>query len=122
MNEFLRRGGRNQTGLDDLARRVAERRRDLLRRHNLDGTLKEVKQLLDHAVLEERKQLARDALMDDIDRAFAEMRLENLPAVDGGGRHRAQRLRLEVARRRAPTTRRSKTCSAANCSTSGSRA
>ncbi len=80
MNEFLRRGGRNKTGLDDLARRVAERRRDLLRRNNLDGTLNEVKQLLDHAVMEERKQLARDALMDDTERTFAEMRLENLPA------------------------------------------
>ncbi len=29
----------DQTGLDDLARRVAERRRELLQRHNLDGTL-----------------------------------------------------------------------------------
>jgi uncharacterized protein with von Willebrand factor type A (vWA) domain len=80
MGEFLRRGGRNQTGLDDLARRVAEKRRRLLHRHNLDGTLNEVKQLLDHAVLEERKQLARDARMDDDERAFAEMRLESLPA------------------------------------------
>ncbi len=80
MREFLRRGGRNQSGLDDLARRVAERRRDLLQRHNLDGTLQQVKELLDHAVLEERKQLARDAQMDDADRAFAEMRMENLPA------------------------------------------
>jgi uncharacterized protein with von Willebrand factor type A (vWA) domain len=80
MNEFLRRGGRKQTGLDDLARRVAERRRELLRRHNLDGTLNQVKQLLDHAVLEERKQLVRDAGLDDDDRAFAQMRLENLPS------------------------------------------
>ncbi|MDP2774640.1 MAG: VWA domain-containing protein [Nocardioides sp.] len=79
MREFLRRGGKDQQGLDDLARRVAERRKDLLQRHNLDGTLQEVKELLDHAVLEERKQLARDAMMDDADRAFAEMRLENLP-------------------------------------------
>ena len=79
MREFLRRGGRNQTGLDELARRVAERRRELLQRHNLDGTLKQVKELLDHAVLEERKQLARDASMDDADRAFSELRLENLP-------------------------------------------
>jgi len=76
----LRRGGRDQTGLDDLARRVSERRRELLRRHNLDGTLQEVKELLDRAVLEERKQLARDVEMDDAERAFAEMRLENLPA------------------------------------------
>jgi uncharacterized protein with von Willebrand factor type A (vWA) domain len=79
MREFLRRGGRDQSGLDDLARRVAERRRDLLQRHNLDGTLQEVRELLDHAVLEERKQLARDAMMDDGDRAFREMQLDGLP-------------------------------------------
>jgi len=79
MAEFLRRGGRNQTGLDDLARKVAERRRDLLRRHNLDGTMQQVTELLDRAVLEERKQLVRDATMDDADRAFAELRLQNLP-------------------------------------------
>ncbi|WP_343910959.1 VWA domain-containing protein [Nocardioides aquiterrae] len=79
MREFLRRGGRDQAGLDDLARRVAERRRDLLQRHNLDGTLQEVRELLDHALLEERKQLARDAMMDDGDRAFREMQLDNLP-------------------------------------------
>ena len=79
MREFLRRGGRDQRGLDDLARRVAERRRELLQRHNLDGTLQEIKELLDHAVLEERKQLARDVDMDDGDRALREMQLENLP-------------------------------------------
>ncbi|MEI5672886.1 MULTISPECIES: vWA domain-containing protein [unclassified Nocardioides] len=79
MREFLRRGGRDQAGLDELARRVAEKRRELLQRHHLDGTLQEVKELLDRAVLEERKQLARDAMMDDADRAFREMQLENLP-------------------------------------------
>ncbi|WP_395656759.1 VWA domain-containing protein [Nocardioides sp.] len=79
MREFLRRGGRDQTGLDDLARRVAERRRELTQRHDLDGTLQEVRELLDHALLEERKQLARDAMMDDADRAFREMQLEGLP-------------------------------------------
>jgi uncharacterized protein with von Willebrand factor type A (vWA) domain len=80
MREFLRRGGRDQAGLDDLARRIAERRRELLSRHNLDGTMQEVRELLDKAVLEERKQLARDVDMDDGDRAFREMQLENLPA------------------------------------------
>src|SRR5690349_16014186 len=79
MREFLRRGGRDQRGLDDLARRVAEKRRELTQRHNLDGTLDEVRELLDKAVLEERKQLARDAMMDDGDRAFREMRLDSLP-------------------------------------------
>ncbi|MFP7761200.1 vWA domain-containing protein [Marisediminicola sp. LYQ85] len=80
LREFLRRGGRDLTGLDDLAQRVAEKRRDLARKHNLDGTLQEVKQLLDRAVLAERGQLARDTAMDDGDRALAEMQLDNLPA------------------------------------------
>ncbi|PPF78308.1 hypothetical protein C5B96_14705 [Subtercola sp. Z020] len=80
MREFFRRGGRDQAGLDDLARRVAERRRELTQKHNLDGTLQQIKELLDTAVLEERKQLARDALMDDGDRALAEIRLDSLPA------------------------------------------
>ncbi|MEO7006365.1 MAG: VWA domain-containing protein [Terrimesophilobacter sp.] len=80
MQEFLRRGGRHQAGLDDLARRVAERRRSLLQKHNLSGTLQEVKELLERAVLEERKQLARDVGLDDADRAFAQMQLENLPS------------------------------------------
>ena len=76
MREFLRRGAMNSQGLDDLARRVAERRRELLQKHNLDGTMQQVRELLDRAVLEERKQLARD--LDD-DARFAEMRIENLP-------------------------------------------
>lgn len=76
MREFLRRGGRDQRGLDDLGRRVAERRRELLGKHRLDGTLQEVRELLDRAVLAERKQLARD--LDD-DARFAEMRIEGLP-------------------------------------------
>lgn len=80
MREFLRRGGKDQAGLDDLARRVAERRRDLTRKNNLDGTLQEIKELLDKAVLAERKQLARDTEIDDSDRMLAEMQLDALPA------------------------------------------
>ena len=80
MREFLRRGGRQGAGLDDLARRVAERRRELARTHNLDGTLQEVRELLDRAVLAERKQLARDVDMDEGDRALAQMRLDDLPS------------------------------------------
>ncbi len=80
MREFLRRGGQDQRGLDELAREVARKRQELLQRHSLDGTMNEVRELLDRAVLEERKQLARDAMMDDSDRAFRELQLENLPA------------------------------------------
>ncbi|HIW45300.1 MAG TPA: VWA domain-containing protein [Candidatus Yaniella excrementigallinarum] len=79
MREFLQRGGRDMTGLDELSGRVQQRRRDLLNRHRLDGTLQQVRQLLDDAVLEERKQLARDIRMDDTDRNFREMQLLNLP-------------------------------------------
>ncbi len=79
MREFLRRGNQDRTGLDDLARRVAEKRRELTAKHNLDGTLQEVRELLDRAVLSERKQLARDVDLDDADRAFRELQLDNLP-------------------------------------------
>jgi len=78
IREYLRRGDRDQRGLDDLARRVAERRRELTSKNNLDGTLQQVKQLLDEAVLAERGQLARDTDLDDGDRALAQMQLDSL--------------------------------------------
>ncbi|WP_370189788.1 hypothetical protein [Aeromicrobium sp.] len=78
LQEFLRRGGADQRGLDDLARRVAEKRRELVGQHALDGTLREVRELLDRALLEERKQLARDVDLDDGDRALAELTLDNV--------------------------------------------
>ncbi len=76
LRELLRRGNRDMRGLDDLAAQANRRRRELLRRNNLDGTLDEVRRLLDKAVLEERKELAR-ALDDDA--RFNEMRIEELP-------------------------------------------
>ncbi|MBY6383446.1 VWA domain-containing protein [Rhodococcus erythropolis] len=76
LRELLRRGNRDLRGLDDLAAQANRRRRELLRRNNLDGTLDEVRKLLDKAVLEERKELAR-ALDDDA--RFNEMRIEELP-------------------------------------------
>jgi uncharacterized protein with von Willebrand factor type A (vWA) domain len=79
MREFLRRGGRDQRGLDELARQVAAKRRELLAKHNMDGTMQEIRELLDKAVLEERSQLARDVDLDDAERAFSEMQMDNLP-------------------------------------------
>ena len=76
MREYLRRGSEQQRGLDQLMQQVSKRREAILARSNLGGTLKQVKELLDEAVLEERKRLARD--LDD-DARFAEMRIENLP-------------------------------------------
>ncbi|MEO8814212.1 MAG: VWA domain-containing protein [Mycobacterium sp.] len=77
LSELLRRGTKNMRGADRLAAEAQRRRRELLRRNNLDGTLAEIKKLLDEAVLAERKELAR-ALDDDA--RFSELQLEALPA------------------------------------------
>ena len=76
LSELLRRGTKSMRGADRLAAEANRRRRELLTRNNLDGTLQEVKRLLDEAVLAERKELAR-ALDDDA--RFSEMQLESLP-------------------------------------------
>ncbi|TCL78605.1 MULTISPECIES: VWA domain-containing protein [unclassified Curtobacterium] len=78
MREFLRRGGRTQRGLDDLARKVADRRRELTAKNNLDGTLQQIRELLDQALRAERGELARNVELDDGDRALAEMQLDSL--------------------------------------------
>jgi uncharacterized protein with von Willebrand factor type A (vWA) domain len=74
---LLRRGTTDIRGADRLAGLVNKRRRELLSRNNLDGTLQEIKRLLDEAVLEERKELAR-ALDDDA--RFGELQLDALSA------------------------------------------
>ncbi|MDN6246776.1 MAG: VWA domain-containing protein, partial [Corynebacterium casei] len=79
LREYLRRGAQGQDGVDELARKAAQRRKELLERNNLGGTLQEVKALLNDALRLERAQLARDIDLDDTDRAFREMQLENLP-------------------------------------------
>lgn len=76
LREFLRRGTSDMRGLDKLREQVNRRRQELLKQRNLDGTFNEIRDLLDRAVLEERKQLARD--LDD-DARFAEMQIGSLP-------------------------------------------
>ncbi|MDT5152345.1 MAG: hypothetical protein QOI01_4078 [Mycobacterium sp.] len=75
--ELMRRGTDNMRGADRLAAEANSKRRKLLQQNNLDGTLQEIKKLLDEAVLAERKELAR-ALDDDA--RFNELQLEALPA------------------------------------------
>jgi uncharacterized protein with von Willebrand factor type A (vWA) domain len=74
--ELLRRGTKNMRGADRLAAEANRKRREILARNNLDGTLQEIKKLLDEAVLAERKELAR-ALDDDA--RFQELQIESLP-------------------------------------------
>lgn len=75
LQEMLRRGTQSMTGADKLAAEANGKRRELLQRNNLDGTLQDIKKLLDEAVLAERKELAR-ALDDDA--RFGELQLESL--------------------------------------------
>ena len=76
MRELLRRGMPGTRGLDDLARRVWQRRAELTRRHRLDGTLQQVRELLARALDAERRALFPDP---DDDARFREARLDALP-------------------------------------------
>ncbi|WP_099025294.1 vWA domain-containing protein [Mycolicibacterium palauense] len=73
--ELMRRGTRDMPGADRLAAEANRKRRELLQNNNLDGTLQDIKRLLDEAVLAERKELAR-ALDDDA--RFGELQLDAL--------------------------------------------
>ncbi|HEY3556163.1 MAG TPA: VWA domain-containing protein [Kribbella sp.] len=77
LEEMLRRGTRNTQGLDDLTRRLWERRREIQRRHNLDGTLQDVQRLLDEALEAERRELFPNP---SDDARFKEAELDALPS------------------------------------------
>jgi uncharacterized protein with von Willebrand factor type A (vWA) domain len=73
---MLRRGTRQTAGLDELTRRVWQRRAEIQRRHRLDGTLQEVQQLLREALDAERRALFPDP---SDDARFREAQLDALP-------------------------------------------
>ena len=75
LSELMRRGTNNMKGAVRLAAEANSKRRKLLQNNNLDGTLQEIKKLLDEAVLAERKELAR-ALDDDA--RFGELQIDSL--------------------------------------------
>ncbi|MDQ3406000.1 MAG: VWA domain-containing protein [Actinomycetota bacterium] len=76
LDELLRGGTPNTSGLDDLTRRLWERRARIQRRHNLDGTLREVRELLDQALKAERAALFPDPADDA---RLRETQLDSLP-------------------------------------------
>jgi uncharacterized protein with von Willebrand factor type A (vWA) domain len=76
LEELLRRGTRQTAGLDELTRRVWQRRAEIQRRHRLDGTLQEVQQLLREALQAERTALFPDP---SDDARFREAQLDALP-------------------------------------------
>ncbi|MET0740243.1 MAG: hypothetical protein ABWZ26_01680 [Candidatus Nanopelagicales bacterium] len=60
LRELLRRGADGLHGLDDLLRQVRRQQRQLRRSGRLDGTLEEVRRLLDQAIGQERAALFPD--------------------------------------------------------------
>src|SRR6478609_7468670 len=76
LRELLRQGTSDRRGLDDLTRELWKRRRDLQRNNRIDGTLQEVRELLDKALTAEKAALARQ---DSDDARFRELDLETLP-------------------------------------------
>ncbi|GLZ31560.1 hypothetical protein Lesp02_37480 [Lentzea sp. NBRC 105346] len=76
LRELLRRGVEGTRGLDDLTSRLWQRRAAIQRRHRLDGTLQEVRRLLDEALDAERRALFPDP---SDDARFREAQLDALP-------------------------------------------
>jgi uncharacterized protein with von Willebrand factor type A (vWA) domain len=76
LSALLRQGPEGRRGLDDLLRNVRQRQREVRRRGQLDGTLEQVRELLDRALAQERA-----ALFPDPDEAarLAELELDTLP-------------------------------------------
>jgi uncharacterized protein with von Willebrand factor type A (vWA) domain len=76
LRDLLRRGAPGMRGLDDLLRQARERRRELRRSGRLDGTLEQVRELLDRAVEQERSALFPDP---SDDARLREAELDTLP-------------------------------------------
>jgi uncharacterized protein with von Willebrand factor type A (vWA) domain len=76
LEELLRRGMRDTRGLDELTRQLWQRRSEISGRHRLDGTLQQVRELLEEALEAERGALFPDP---SDDARFAEAQLDALP-------------------------------------------
>jgi uncharacterized protein with von Willebrand factor type A (vWA) domain len=81
LRELLRRGAEGRRGLDELRRSVRERLRKARTAGRMDGTLQEVRELLDRALEAERRALFPDP--DDAAR-LAEGELDALPEETAG--------------------------------------
>ncbi|WP_433192586.1 hypothetical protein ACQP1G_28225 [Nocardia sp. CA-107356] len=76
LEELLRRGMRDMRGLDELTLQLRQRRAEIAGRHRLDGTLQQVRELLEQALDAERRALFPDP---SDDARFAEAQLDALP-------------------------------------------
>ena len=76
VRDLLQNGADGLRGLDDLLRKVQQRRRSLERSGRMDGTLERAKELLDQAVSQEQQALFPDP---SDDARFRETQLDALP-------------------------------------------
>src|SRR5215213_11937104 len=81
LRRLLQQGADGLRGLDEMRRKVRQRARQARRRGRLDGTLEEVRELLDRALAAERRELFPDP--DDSAR-LAEAELDALPDDTAG--------------------------------------
>jgi len=81
LRDLLRRGMTDHRGLDDLLRRVRDRRRELRRSGRLDGILEQARALLDTAIGQERAELFPDP---SDDARMREAELDALPSDTAG--------------------------------------
>ncbi len=77
LRNLLRQGADRMRGLDDMMRKIRQQRREMRDRGRLDGTLEEVRRLLDTAVGQERAALFPDP---SDDARFREASLDALPS------------------------------------------
>src|SRR2546423_610564 len=77
LSSLLRRGTDGMRGLDDMMRRVRQRQREARSRGRLDGTLEQVRALLDKAIGQERATLFPDP---SDDARMREAELDNVPS------------------------------------------
>src|SRR3954469_132596 len=76
LRELMRRGLAGRRGLDDLLRQVRKRQKESRRAARLEGTLEQVRELLDKALAAERQALFPDP---SDDARLAEAELDTLP-------------------------------------------
>src|SRR3954469_17176045 len=81
LRELLRRGTEGRRGLDELRRSVRDRLRHARQAGRMDGTLQEVRELLDRALDAERRELFPDP---DASPRLAEAELDALPEDTAG--------------------------------------
>jgi uncharacterized protein with von Willebrand factor type A (vWA) domain len=77
LRDLLRRGTEGRRGLNDLRREALRRAKELRKRNRADGTLEEVRRLLDTAIGQERAALFADP---SDDARFREARLDAVPS------------------------------------------